>query len=34
MHFRFKFERALQASACLLRLDRKKMSYLRLLKLL
>ncbi len=34
MHFRFKFERALQASACLLRFDRKKMSYLRLLKLL
>ena len=24
MHFRFKFERALQASACLLRLDRKR----------
>ena len=34
MHFRFHFERALQASAYLLRLDRKKMSYLRLLKLL
>lgn len=34
MHFRFKFERTLQASAYLLRLDRKKMSYLRLLKLL
>ena len=34
MHFRFNFERTLQASACLLRLDRKKMSYLRLLKLL
>ena len=31
---RFKFERTLQASAYLLRLDRKKMSYLRLLKLL
>ena len=34
MQFRFKFEQTLQASACLLRLDRKKMSYLRLLKLL
>jgi uncharacterized phage-associated protein len=34
MHFRFKFERSLQASAYLLRLDRKKMCYLRLLKLL
>jgi uncharacterized phage-associated protein len=34
MHFRFKFERTLQASAYLLRLDRKKMSYLRPLKLL
>ena len=34
LHFRFKFDRALQASACLLRLDGKKMSYLRLLKLL
>ena len=34
MHFRFHFERALQASAYVLRLDRKKMSYLRLLKLL
>jgi len=34
MAFRFHFARALQASAYLLRLDRKKMSYLRLLKLL
>jgi uncharacterized phage-associated protein len=34
MQFRFNFEQTLQASACLLRLDRKKMSYLRLLKLL
>jgi uncharacterized phage-associated protein len=34
MPFRFNFERALQASAYLLRLDHKKMSYLRLLKLL
>jgi uncharacterized phage-associated protein len=34
MQFRFKFVQTLQASACLLRLDSKKMSYLRLLKLL
>ena len=34
MNFRFNFERALQASACLLRLDDKRMGYLRLLKLL
>jgi uncharacterized phage-associated protein len=34
MHFRFRFDRALQASAYLLRLHCKKMSYLRLLKLL
>src|SRR5271155_5522268 len=34
MPFRFNFDRALQASAYLLRLDHKKMSYLRLLKLL
>jgi uncharacterized phage-associated protein len=34
MQFRFKFEQTLQASAYLLRLDRKKMSYRRLLKLL
>ena len=34
MTFRFKFERALQAAACLLRLDGKRMGYLRLLKLL
>jgi len=34
MNFRFKFERALQASAYLLRLDGKRMGYLRLLKLL
>jgi uncharacterized phage-associated protein len=34
MHFRFHFERTLQASACLLRLDGKRMSSLRLLKLL
>ncbi len=34
MHFRFHFDRALQASACLLRLDGKRMGYLRLLKLL
>jgi uncharacterized phage-associated protein len=34
MHFRFHFDRALQASAYLLRLDGKRMSYLRLLKLL
>ena len=34
MHFRFNFERALQASAYLLRLDGKRMGYLRLLKLL
>lgn len=33
-HFQFNFDRALQASACLLRLDNKRMSYLRLLKLL
>ena len=34
MHFRFNFQRTLQASACLLRLDGKRMSSLRLLKLL
>jgi uncharacterized phage-associated protein len=34
MHLRFNLKRTLQASAYLLRLDRKKMSYLRLLKLL
>lgn len=34
MVLRFHFERALQASACLLRLDGKRMAYLRLLKLL
>lgn len=34
LHFRFNFDRALQASACLLRLDNKRMSYLRLMKLL
>ena len=34
MNFRFNFERALQASAYLLRLDGKRMGYLRLLKLL
>ncbi len=34
MHFRFNFERTLQASAYLLRLDHKRMSFLRLLKLL
>ena len=34
MTFHFHFERALQASACLLRLDGKRMGYLRLLKLL
>ena len=34
MTFRFHFERTLQASACLLRLDGKRMDYLRLLKLL
>ena len=34
MNFRFHFERALQASAYLLRLDGKRMGYLRLLKLL
>src|SRR3954451_19324827 len=34
MHFRFHFERTLQASAHLLRLDGKRMGYLRLLKLL
>src|SRR5947209_29948 len=31
MTFHFRFERALQASACLLRLDGKRMGYLRLL---
>src|SRR6516165_6657778 len=34
MHLRFHFERTLQASAHLLRLDGKRMGYLRLLKLL
>ena len=34
MNLRFQFERALQASAYLLRLDGKRMAYLRLLKLL
>jgi uncharacterized phage-associated protein len=34
MNLRFHFERALQASAYLLRLDGKRMAYLRLLKLL
>ena len=34
MHFTFRFERTIQASACLLRLDGKRMGYLRLLKLL
>ena len=34
MHFRFHFQRALQASGYLLRLDGKRMGYLRLLKLL
>ena len=34
MHFRFNFERTLQASAYLLRLDGKRMGYFRLLKLL
>jgi uncharacterized phage-associated protein len=34
MHLRFQFERTLQASAYLLRLDGKRMPYLRLLKLL
>lgn len=34
MHLRFNFKRTLQASAFLLRLDRKRMAYLRLLKLL
>jgi uncharacterized phage-associated protein len=34
MHLRFSFERTLQASAYLLRLDGKRMGYLRLLKLL
>jgi uncharacterized phage-associated protein len=34
MHLRFNFKRTLQASAYLLRLDGKRMSYLRLLKLL
>ena len=34
MHHRFHFQRALQAGACLLRLDGKRMGYLRLLKLL
>lgn len=34
MHPRFNFQRALQAGACLLRMDGKRMSYLRLLKLL
>jgi uncharacterized phage-associated protein len=34
MHFRFDFERTLQASAHLLRLDGRRMDYLRLLKLL
>ncbi len=34
MSLRFDFARSLQASAYLLRLDRKRMSYLRLLKLL
>jgi len=34
MHLRFNFERTLQASAYLLRLDGKRMSYLRLLKML
>jgi len=34
MHFRFQFDRTLQAAACLLRLDGKRMGYLRLLKLL
>jgi uncharacterized phage-associated protein len=34
MSLRFHFERALQASACLLQLDGKRMAYLRLLKLL
>ena len=34
MTFRFHFDRALQASACLLRFDGKRMGYLRLLKLL
>jgi uncharacterized phage-associated protein len=34
MHLRFWVERAIQASACLLRLDGDRMGYLRLLKLL
>jgi uncharacterized phage-associated protein len=34
MHLRFNFKRTLQASAYLLRLDGKRMSYLRLLKML
>lgn len=34
MNLRFNFERTLQASACLLRLDGKRMSHLRLLKML
>ena len=34
MHLRFQFERTLQAAAYLLRLDGKRMAYLRLLKLL
>jgi len=34
MPFSFNFQRTLQASACLLRLDGKRMGYLRLLKLL
>lgn len=34
MHLRFNFDRTLQVSAYLLRLDGKRMSYLRLLKLL
>jgi hypothetical protein len=34
MHLRFNFKRTLQASAYLLRLDGKRMPYMRLLKLL